>query len=1009
MQNLRTTNGAGWVEPLAETGRARPSRAVLLAAGVAVAYYVGAQVGFALTAAPTPVSTLWPPNAILLAALLLAPVRWWPGILLAVFPAHLAVELGSGVPLSMVLSWFVSNSAEALIGALGVRRFTDRPAQLDSFRQVGVFVVFAAILAPFLSSFLDAAFVHWNAWGADNYWQVWRVRFFSNVLAILTLVPAIVTWADRDLRPLQSVSARRTIEAIMLAGGLLLTCTLVFARPVLAVHESPALLYAPLPFLLWAAVRFGPGGASASLLVFALVSVWGAIHGHGPFAAESTADNVLSLQLFLIVTYIPLLALAAAIRERARAMSEARRTGEWLNMALGAAQVGAWDWDILAGSRTWSENLPALFGLPGDQNGKIERGAFLETIIPDDRPVVQAAVAQAIDHAKPYEVEFRTLRPDGVMRWMLSKGTVVRDKTGHPLRMLGVNTDITARKDAEAALRSEAALRESEARLRVLADAMPQIVFIAKPDGTIDYFNRKWYELTGSPAGEVSPETWMAALHPSDRAGGAESWLASVSVGRPHENEARIWSAGAGTYRWHLARALPVRDESGAIVHWYGTATDIDDHKRAEQTLRESEWSLRVLRSELETHVAKRTMELSRANSTLRQEVDVRRRVESALRASEERFAKAFRASLDAISIVSQPDSRILELNDRWEAMFGHARDYAIGRTIDQLNIYATERDREVIADLMRTRGYVREYELDMRHRTGTPLRAVLAAETVEVAGEPCVIIMVRDITERQRADREIAVQRSELAHLGRVALLGELSGTLAHELNQPLAAILANARAAQRMLARDNLDVAEFQAILEDIVSDDRRAGAVIQRVRALIKKDEAALHKVSANDIVTDVLELAHSDLIQRAVVVSTQLAPSLPDVQGDRVQLQQVLLNLIVNACDAMTDNPTPLRTLVITTSARGGAVRITVSDNGIGITTDPIDEVFQPFVTSKRHGLGLGLAICRSIVDAHGGRMWAVNNRGGGATFHVLLPGAAAVPAGAPDASAAIPTA
>ena len=272
---------------------------------------------------------------------------------------------------------------------------------------------------------------------------------------------------------------------------------------------------------------------------------------------------------------------------------------------------------------------------------------------------------------------------------MLSKGTVVRDRTGHPLRMLGVNTDITTRKEAEAALRGEAALRESEARLRVLADAMPQIAFTAKPDGTVDYFNRKWYELTGSPAEEVSPEAWMAALHPSDRASIAESWLANVRVGRPHEHEARIWSAGAGTYRWHLARALPVRDESGAIVHWYGTATDIDDHKRAEHALRESEWNLRVLRSELETHVAKRTMELSRANLTLRQEVDVRRRVEKALRASEELFSKAFRASLDAISIVSHPDSRILELNDRWEAMFGYSRDFAIGRTIDRLHIYA--------------------------------------------------------------------------------------------------------------------------------------------------------------------------------------------------------------------------------------------------------------------------------------------------------------------------------
>jgi PAS domain S-box-containing protein len=997
------------VEPLAETRRSRSTRAGLVALGVALAYYVGARIGFALTPAAQPVSTLWPPNAILLAALLLAPVRWWPGVLLAAFPAHLAVELGSGVPLSMVLSWFVSNSAEALIGAVGVRRFSDRPIQFDSFRQVGVFVVFAAILAPFLSSFLDAAFVQWNGWGTDGYWQVWRVRFFSNVLAILTLVPAIVTWGNRDIASLRSVSPRRVLEASLLVGGLLLVCTMVFARPTLAVHEAPALLYAPLPFLLWAAVRFGPGGASACLLVFAILSVWGAIHGQGPFVGHSMDENVLSLQLFLIVTYIPLIALTAAIRERAYAMSEARRSGEWLNLALGAAQVGAWDWDILGDATGWSENMPALLGVRSDGNGNVEQRAFRETVMAEDRQVIQAAMAETLEHAKPYEVEFRTVRPDGAIRWMFAKGTVLRDRTGHPLRMLGVSTDITDRKAAEAALRSEAALRESEARLRALADAMPQIVFTAKPDGTVDYFNRKFYELTGSPNGDVSADMWRAALHPSDRDAGLEAWVTNVRAGRPHENEARIWSAKAGTYRWHLARALPVRDESGAIVRWYGTATDIDDHKRVEQALRESEWNLRVLRSELETHVAKRTTELSRANLTLRQEVDVRRRVEKALRASEERFSKAFRASLDAISIASQPDSRILELNDRWEAMFGYSRDYAIGRTIDQLHVYASERDRELIADLMRTRGYVREYELDMRHRTGKLLRAVLAAETVEVAGEPCLIIMVRDITERQRDEREIAMQRNELAHLGRVALLGELSGALAHELNQPLAAILANARAAQRMLARGDLNVPEFRAILDDIVSDDRRAGAVIQRVRALIRKDEAELQPVPPNDLVTDVLELAHSDLIQRSVVVSTRLAPTLPTVQADRVQLQQVLLNLIVNACDAMADHLPGTRVLVITTTARGSAVRISISDSGTGITTEPIDAVFQPFVTSKRHGLGLGLAICRSIVDAHGGRMWAVNNRGGGATFHVLLPEAATAPTEAPDVAAAIPTA
>jgi len=995
------------VEALAEHTRSRTIRAGLAALGISVAYYAGARFGFVLTPAPQPVSTLWPPNAILLGALLLAPVRWWPGVLLAALPAHLAVELGSGVPLPMVLSWFVSNSAEALIGAVGVRRFIARPVQFDTFKRVGIFLAFAAILAPFLSSFLDAAFVAWNGFGTSSYWDVWRSRFFSNVLAILTLVPVIVTWGASDLRSLRSASPRRILEASVLVSSLLVVCTFVFARPELAIHATPALLYAPLPFLLWAAVRFGPAGASGCLLIFAVLSVWGAIHGQGPFVGRSIADNVFALQLFLIVTYVPLMALAAAIRERAYAESEARRSGEWLNLALGAGQSGAWDWDILRDSSTWSESTHKLFGVGVGGNGKIDRRTFLETVVADDRSIIQAAVAMAIERGEPYEVEFRTIRPDGTIRWMLGKGTVVRDRAGHALRLLGVNTDITERKGAEAALRNEAALRQSEARLRVLADAMPQIVFTAMPNGSIDYFNRKWYELTGTLGGPADDDVWLDALHPSDRIGCLQSWRDDVRAGRPHEQEGRFWSARDGTYRWFLARALPVRDESGAIVRWYGTATDIDDHKRVEQALRESEWNLRVLRSELENHVAKRTLELSKANMSLRQEVEMRRRVDKALRASEERFAKAFRASLDAIAIASEPGARVLELNDRWEAMFGYARDEAIGQTIGELRVYANEEDRDRVSELMRTRGYVRDYELNMCRKDGTVLRGVLATESVEVAGEPCLIMMIRDVTERQRAEHEIATQRSELAHLGRVALLGELSGALAHELNQPLAAILANARAAQRMLSRDNLDVPEFQAILDDIVSDDRRAGAVIQRVRALIRKDEEKeLQPVAPNDLVAEVLDLAHSDLIQRAVIVSTRLAPALPEVPADRVQLQQVLLNLIVNACDAMADNPAGNRMLVIATAVRGSAVRISISDNGTGIATQPIDDVFQPFVTSKRNGLGLGLAICRSIVDAHGGRMWAVNNNGRGATFHVLLPQGAPMPA-APEDEAAGP--
>jgi len=246
------------------------------------------------------------------------------------------------------------------------------------------------------------------------------------------------------------------------------------------------------------------------------------------------------------------------------------------------------------------------------------------------------------------------------------------------------------------------------------------------------------------------------------------------------------------------------------------------------------------------------------------------------------------------------------------------------------------------------------------------------------------------DVTERRSVERLADEQRRELSHLGRVAIVGELSGALAHEINQPLAAILANTRAAQRMLENGGIDAAELRAILDDIESDDRRAGAVIQRVRGLVKKDDGELQLVPANVVVGEVLELAHSDLIHRGVAVNTRLLSTSPVIRADRVQLQQVLLNLIMNACDAMSDTPPGERVLVIATSAQDGVVRIAVHDRGTGIPTDSLESIFEPFATSKKNGLGLGLSICRSIVRSHGGNMWASNNPDRGATIVVSLP-------------------
>jgi two-component system, LuxR family, sensor kinase FixL len=252
---------------------------------VALAYYLGAKIGFALTLRPHPISVLWPPNSILLAALLLTPVRVWWVILLAAFPAHLAAQMQSNVPPTMILCWFISNSCEALLGAGCVRYLIDRPVRFDRLGNIGIFIFFAAFLAPFLSSFVDAAFVAINHFGGDSYWQVWRIRFTSNILAALTLAPLIVTWVADGIAWLWKIRQARFVEAALLLVGLLSVNTIVFYK--LGSTADSALLYLPLPFLIWAAVRFGSRGASATICTLTFLAIWSAGHGYGPFSTRS--------------------------------------------------------------------------------------------------------------------------------------------------------------------------------------------------------------------------------------------------------------------------------------------------------------------------------------------------------------------------------------------------------------------------------------------------------------------------------------------------------------------------------------------------------------------------------------------------------------------------------------------------------------------------------------------------------------------------------------------------
>ena len=367
----------------------------------------------------------------------------------------------------------------------------------------------------------------------------------------------------------------------------------------------------------------------------------------------------------------------------------------------------------------------------------------------------------------------------------------------------------------------------------------------------------------------------------------------------------------------------------------------------------------------------------------------------SELQVGEERFRRVVEAAPSAMIMVNQ-EGQITLANLQAEKTFGYSREELLGRPIEML-----------VPERLRSghQGFRHDYlcdpqarpmgagrELFGRRKDGSEVPVEIGLSPIHTSKGPLVLASIVDITERKLAELEAARQRHDLAHLARVTALGELSSSLAHELTHPLTAILSNAQAAQRFLADDNVDLDEVREILNDIVTQDQRAGDVIHSLRLMLKKGELQEHcdDVDLNEVILDVVNLMRSDLINRNVTLDTDLAQKLPAITGDRVQLQQVLLNLALNGCEAMADYNSSERRLLIASQWENGAVRVSVADRGSGIPEEKMQQVFERFFTTKKEGMGLGLSVCRTIIDAHRGKIWATNDAGCGATFHFSLP-------------------
>ena len=562
------------------------------------------------------------------------------------------------------------------------------PLKAITLRDAILFVLIAVVLVPFGTAFWGAAFTVSNGFGT-RYWIEWRNLGISNAVTAVVLVPAFLLGAhhlfvrrpkalppDACWKRLSSVRVRWRSES-----------SYSIKRPRVPALRR-ALLYTPIPLLIWAALRFGLGGISVSMLIITFQAIWGTMRGHGPFLTQTPAENALALQLFLLMTATPLMLLAVVIEEERRSKEALRESKDLMGLAAEAANLAMWVWDV-SGNDVWmTERGRSLFGFKPD--ARLDFAATFDRVHPEDRAARESAIKQALETRGEYEMEYRVQQADGMVRWIHGRGRCVEPDDGTGPKLFGVSMDVTARKQAEASA----------------------------------------------------------------------------------------------------------------------------------------------------------------------------------------------------------------------------------------------------------------------------------------------------------------AQKRAELEHVARVATLGELTATLTHELRQPLAAILTNSYVGGRLLDAPEPDLQQVRSTLADICEVTERAGEVIGGLRAMLKRDSTAagLTNVDVNNVIRIVERIAHGDANLHKVTVHLDLSSDVRPVKGDSVQLQQVILNLMLNAFSAMsgTGLDGARRLVVRTNSIDESNVLVEVQDSGTGIAAEKLESIFDPFITSKPEGLGMGLSICRSIIERHGGKISAANNPDRGAKFSITLP-------------------
>ena len=488
-------------------------------------------------------------------------------------------------------------------------------------------------------------------------------------------------------------------------------------------------------------------------------------------------------------------------------------------------------------------------------------------------------------------------------------------------------------------------LRETEQRFRVMADTAPVLIWVSGMDGLCDFFNKGWLDFTGRTALQEHGSGWTAGVHPEDYRQCLATYESSFAARLPFEMDYRL-RRHDGEYRWILDKGVPRFATDGGFLGFVGMAIDITE----------------------------------------------RRNQEAALRESEERYREVVESQTDFVCRLL-PDMTLTFVNDAYCRFLGRTRKNLLGTHLPAL---MPESVRGAAEDLILPAASSAEplvWECEVARPDGnTGWQQWICHRVVNSQGELQEYQLIgHDVTDRKHAEEA----DRNLSHVSRLAALGELSALIAHEINQPLCAILSNAEAGGTLAQSPEPPLEEIRQIFADICRDDRRADEAIRRIRGLMQKREMRLQPISVNDTVAGVLRLVAGDALRRRVSIRRELAADLPQVSADRAYLEQVLLNLIANGMDAMDATSGPARQLTIQTRLNGGnSVEVAVMDFGSGIPEAKMPHLFDTFFTTKADGMGLGLSIARSIIQAHHGRIWAENRAVGGAVLRFALPAATA---------------